>query len=61
MAKRRPSPQLGMGLGEPIPQLDMLAEWRDLPPPPPDLAAEHKARMDARPLPGQLRLEENTR
>ncbi len=61
MSKRKPSPQLGMHLGEPVPQLDMLAEWRDLTPPTPDRAALERERQAARPLPGQLRLEENTR
>ena len=26
----KPSPQLGFGIGEPVAQGDMLAEWRDL-------------------------------
>ncbi len=57
--KRKPSPQLGMHLGEPIPQGDMLAEWRDLTAGQQiDLAAEMRRTLDARPLPGQIPLGE---
>lgn len=59
--KRRPSPQLGMHLGEPVPQGDMLAEWLDLTQRPPNPAEEYKRSMDARPLPGQLPLQEEAR